>query len=107
LRADIFCVWQTNTTVLLQKLFCRLTEEGGNMTENILAYRSSMAVALGLLKKGLISEEEYRHIDVMIANNHDVNLSTLCCRNPLLLSDFRANMSQSAEKGDDMNASDN
>lgn len=74
------------------------------MTDNILAYRSSMAVALGLLKKGLISEEEYHHIDVMIANSHGVNLSTLCCRNPLLLSDFRANMSQSKGKGDDMNA---
>lgn len=77
------------------------------MTENILAYRASMAVTLGLFKKGLISEEEYHHIDVMIANNHAVDLSTLCCRNPLLLSGFRANMSQSAEKGDDMNATDN
>ena len=77
------------------------------MTENILAYRSSMAVALGLLKKGLISEEEYQQIDRMIANNHGVDLSTLCCRNPLLLSDFRANMSQRQVKGDDMNASDN
>ena len=77
------------------------------MTANILAYRSSMAVALGLMKKGLISEDEYQHIDRMIANNHDVDLSTLCCRNPLLLSDFRANMSQTKEKGDDINASDN
>ena len=77
------------------------------MTENILAYRSSMAVALGLLKKGLISEEEYQQMDRMIANNHGVDLSTLCCRNPLLLSDFRANMSQRQVKGDDMNASDN
>ena len=77
------------------------------MTENILAYRSSMAVALGLLKKGLISEEEYQQIDRMIANNHGVDLSTLCCRNPLLLSDFRANMSQRQVTGDDMNASDN
>lgn len=59
------------------------------MTENILAYRSSMAVALGLMQKGLISAEEYQHIDRMIANNHDVDLSTLCCRNPLLLYDFR------------------
>ena len=54
-----------------------------------------------------ISEEEYQQIDVMVANSHGVNLSTLCCRNPLLLSDFRANMSQSEGKGDDMNASDN
>ena len=77
------------------------------MRENILAYRSSMAVALGLLKKGLISEEEYQHIDVMIANRHGVNLSTLCCRNILILSDFRANMSQTEEKGDDIYASDN
>jgi len=77
------------------------------MTENVLAYRSSMAVAMGLLKQGLISDEEYQQIDRMIANNHSVDLSTLCCRNPLLLSGFRANMLQTKGKGDDMNASDN
>mgnify|MGYP006898701424 CR=1 FL=1 len=69
------------------------------MTENILAYRSSMAVALGMMQKGLISAEEYQYIGRMIANNHDVDLSTLCCRNPLLLYDFRANMSQTKENG--------
>ncbi len=77
------------------------------MTESILAYISSMAAALGLLKKGLISEDEYHQIDRMIANNHGVDLSTLYCRNLLLLSDFRANMSQTEEKGDDIYASDN
>lgn len=77
------------------------------MTENVVAYRSSMAVAMGLLKQGLITDEEYQQIDRMIANNHSVDLSTLCCRNPLLLSDFRANMSQTEEKGDGRNASDN
>ena len=77
------------------------------MNENILAYRSAMAVALGLLKDGLISEEEYQQIDRMIANKHSVDLSTICCRNPLLLSDFRANMSQTEEKGDDIYAPDN
>ena len=76
------------------------------MTENILAYRSSMAVALGLMQKGLISEEEYQQIDVMVANSHGVNLSTLWCRKPLLLSGFRGNMSQTKQKGDDINASD-
>lgn len=77
------------------------------MTANVLAYRNSMAVALGMLKKGLISEEEYHQIDRIIASNHDVDLSTLCCRNPLILSAFRGNMSQTEEKGDDIDASDN
>lgn len=77
------------------------------MTENILAYRSSMAVALGMLEEGMISEGEYQQIDRMIANIHSVDLSTICLRNPLILSDFRANMSQTEEKGDDMNATDN
>lgn len=77
------------------------------MTENILAYRSAMAVALGMMEKGLISDEEYQQIDRMIANIHSVDLSTICFRNLLILSDFRANMSQTEEKGDDMNATDN
>ena len=63
------------------------------MTEAILCYRSAMAVALGMLREDIISEEEYNEIDRIIANKYGLNLDSIFCRNPLLLQEFRGNMS--------------
>ena len=63
------------------------------MNDAILCYRSAMAVALGMLREGIISEEEYDKIDRKIANKYGLNSGSLFCRNPLILQGFRANMS--------------
>ena len=52
-----------------------------------------MSVALGMLREGIISEEEYDQIDRIIANKYGLNSGSLFCRNPLILQGFRANMS--------------
>ena len=54
------------------------------MNDVIISFRAAMAVAWGMLQEGIISEEEYCQIEATIASNKGVDLSTLCCRNPLL-----------------------
>lgn len=63
------------------------------MNDAILCYRSAMAVALGMLREGVISEEEYGKIDRIIANKYGLNSGSLFCRKPLILLGFRGNMS--------------
>ena len=63
------------------------------MTDAVLCYRTAMAVALGMLREGIISEDEYDQIDRIIANKYGLNLGSIFCRNPLILQEFRANMS--------------
>lgn len=63
------------------------------MNESMLCYRTAMAVALGMLRDGIISEEEYDQIDRIIANKYGLTSGSLFCRNPLILQGFRANMS--------------
>jgi len=43
------------------------------MNDAVLCYRSAMAVALGMLREGVISEEEYDKIDRIIANKYGLN----------------------------------
>ena len=47
------------------------------MNDAILCYRTAMAVALGMLREGVISEEEYAQIDTNFRNKYDISLSTL------------------------------
>lgn len=68
------------------------------MNDGLIAYRATMAVALGLLRKGMISQEEYHHIDRITAQKYSLNLSTICCRNPLIITGFRGNIGQINEK---------
>lgn len=68
------------------------------MNDGLIAYRAAMAVALGLLRKGMISQEEYHHIDRITAQKYSLNLSTVCCRNPLIITGFRGNIGQINEK---------
>jgi len=68
------------------------------MNDGLIAYRTAMAVALGLLQKGQISLKEYYHIDRITAQKYSLDLSTICCRNPLILTGFRGNIGQINEK---------
>jgi len=74
------------------------------MSDAIISFRAAMAVAWGMLQEGIISEEEYCQIEATIASNKGVDLSTLCCRNPLIFRGFRANMSLPNSKGGGINA---
>jgi len=73
------------------------------MKEAVVAYRASMTLALGLLKRGLISAEEYCAISDIIARKHSIDLSTICCQNPLIFPEVRANMALTIPKGGDIN----
>ena len=48
------------------------------MNDAILCYRSAMAVALGMLREGIISEEEYDKIDTIMLKKYGLNSCTLC-----------------------------
>ena len=67
------------------------------MNDALNSYRAAMAVALGLFRKGLITQEEYLYIDRTTAQKYSLDLSTICCRNPLLFTGFRGNMGQNEE----------
>lgn len=68
--------------------------------ESMVAYRSSMSLALSMLTQGIISEKEYEKIDRIIAEKHGLSLDSICCRNPLITQGFRGNMSPTKERGD-------
>jgi len=68
------------------------------MNDAVIAYRSAMAVALGLLDKSLITQEEYCEISSIIANKYNLDLCTISCQNPLILPTFRANIAQTTQK---------
>ena len=58
----------------------------------LVAYRASMSLAASLLSDGVITEKEYGQIDRIIAKRHGLDLSTICCRNPLIDPENRGNM---------------
>ena len=58
----------------------------------LVAYRASMSLAASLLSDGVITEKEYGQIDRIIAKRHGLDLSTICCRNPLIVLENRGNM---------------
>ena len=77
------------------------------MKRDVLSYRAAMAVALGLIQKGLITEGEYYQIDRIFRDKYSVNLGTLFLKNPLLFMQNRANMSQTKENGGGINGEKN
>ena len=94
LRHRLPGVWKCAEKVLFTSMFgCIPAKGGGCMNESMLCYRTAMAVALGMLRDGIISEEEYDQIDRIIANKYGLTSGSLFCRNPLILQGFRANMS--------------
>ncbi len=59
---------------------------------SLVAYRTAMSLAEGMLHEGIITEKDYGKIDRIIANKYGLSLSSICCRNPLIVSRNRANM---------------
>ena len=72
--------------------------------DSLVAYRISMSLAEEMLLKGIITEKEYGRIDRIIAKKYNLSLSSICCRNPLIIQGFRANMTQ--HKGGEIDDSD-
>ena len=62
--------------------------------ERLVAYRTTMSLAEGMLHEGIITEKDYGKIDRIIANRKGLSLSSICCRNPLITSRNRANIRQ-------------
>ena len=69
------------------------------MNNNVISYRAAVAVAQGMLQKGLITEGEYHQIDRVFRDKYCVKYGTLFLENPLLFLQNRANMSQTKENG--------
>ena len=66
----------------------------------LMAYRASMSLAAEMLSQGIITAREYAKIDRIIANSRGLDLCGICCRNPLLYKEFRANMTPTDEGGE-------
>ena len=67
--------------------------------ERLVAYRTTMSLAAGMLSEGIISEKDYGKIDRIVAKNHGLSLSSICCRIPLITPGTRGNI-HTAEGGD-------
>ena len=68
--------------------------------ERLLSYRASMSLASEMLSQGVITAREYAKIDRIIAKSRGLDLCGICCRNPLLYKEFRANMTPTDEGGE-------
>lgn len=65
--------------------------------EALFAYKSAMAQADAMLRKGLLSKEEYDIIDTMMAKKYGLCSCSLFRENDLLYIGFRGNMSHYKE----------
>ena len=68
--------------------------------ERLVSYRMTMSLVSEMLSDGLISEKEYARIDRIIASSRGLDLSGICCRNPLIYKEFRGNMTPASEGGE-------
>ena len=69
-----------------------LLMEMAEYKERLVAYRTTMSLAAGMLSEGIISEKDYGKIDRIVAKNHGLSLGSICCRNPLITLGNRGNM---------------
>lgn len=60
--------------------------------ESLVAYRTAMSLAGGMLAEGIITVEDYDKIDRIIANKYGLSLGSICCRKPLIDAGNRGNM---------------
>jgi len=59
------------------------------MTENEKLYLASMSMAKSLLKKGLLTEEEYRQIDTIFTEKYRPTFGTLLSEYDLIIRENR------------------
>lgn len=62
--------------------------------ENMVAYRVAMSLAEEMLSSHIITAREYDKIDRMIAQKYGLSLGNICCRKPLQIKGFNANMTR-------------
>ncbi len=60
--------------------------------ERLVAYRTTMSLVEDMLSEGIITTQDYEIIDEMIANLKGLSLSSICCREPLIMSKNRGNI---------------
>lgn len=60
--------------------------------QNLARYRTAMSMAEDMLSQGIINARDYWKIEKIIAKKYSLTLSSICCRNPLIASDIRVNM---------------
>lgn len=59
------------------KIVLEVTAMTNEQMQNEVMYQGSMLVAKQLLKKGIVSDEEYEQIDTMFRQKYAISLSTL------------------------------
>lgn len=60
--------------------------------DRLVAYRTTMSLAGGMLSEGIITGEDYDQIDRIVAKMKGLSLSSICCRKPLIVPGDRVNM---------------
>ena len=60
--------------------------------ERLIAYRTTMSLAEGMLHEGIITAKDYGKIDKIIAKRCGLSLGSICCRKPLIIAGNRGNM---------------
>ena len=58
----------------------------------LVAYRVAMSLAEDMLSREIITEEEYRKIDRIVAKKYGLSSCTIYLREPLINGAFRGNM---------------
>lgn len=61
----------------ISKIVLEVTAMTNEQIQNEVMYQGTMLVAKQLLKKGIISDEEYEQIDTMFRQKYAISLSTL------------------------------
>lgn len=63
--------------MLYQRSFWGVTAMTNEQMQNEVMYQGTMLVVKQLLKKGIISDDEYEQIDTMFRQKYAISLSTL------------------------------
>ena len=61
----------------ISKIVLEVTAMTNEQMQNEVMYQGTMLVAKQLLKKGIVSDEEYEQIDTNFQKKYDISLSTL------------------------------
>lgn len=61
----------------ISKIVLEVTAMTNEQMQNEVMYQGTMLVAKQLLKKGIVSDEEYEQIDTMFRQKYAISLSTL------------------------------
>lgn len=61
----------------ISKIVLEVTAMTNEQIQNEVMYQGTMLVAKQLLKKGIISDDEYEQIDTMFRQKYAISLSTL------------------------------